>query len=54
MDNRGLEFWRRVMALLPGSPEADRQDEGRESKQDEGENDEGPETSFPIGLALAG
>ena len=54
MDDRGREFWGRVMALLPGRPEADRQDEGRESKQDEGESDEGPETSFPIGLALAG
>ena len=54
MDDRGREFWGRVMALLPGRPETDRQDEGRESKQDEGERDEGPETSFPIGLALAG
>src|SRR5271157_2950733 len=54
MDDRGREFWSRVMALLPGRPEANRQDEGRESKQSEGDSDEGPETSFPIGLALAG
>ncbi len=54
MDDRGREFWGRVMALLPGRPEADRQDEGRESKQEQGESDEGPETSFHISLALAG
>ena len=54
MDDRGREFWGRVIALLPGRPEADRQDKGRESKQDEGESDEGSETSFPISLALAG
>jgi hypothetical protein len=50
MDDRGREFWGRVMALLPGRPEADRRDEGRESKQDEGGNDEAPETSFPMAL----
>jgi len=54
MDGRGREFWGRVMALLPETSEVDCQDEGRESKQDEGESDEGPETSFPIVLALTG
>jgi hypothetical protein len=53
MDDRGRVFWGRVMALLTKDSEADRQNEGRESKQDDGESDEGPETSFPIGLALA-
>lgn len=51
MDERGREFWGRVMALLPGWPEADRRDEGRESKRGEGESNEAPATSFPMGLA---
>jgi hypothetical protein len=54
MDTRGRELWGRVLAFLLAESEADRQVSDRENESDEGERENGSETSSAFRIALGG